>query len=253
MTDHIVIIPDTQIPYHDTRFTNRIFQLIRDLKPAAVIHVGDLLDAPEPARWSKGMAAEYSGTLQRGLTICSDWLADLRNAAGRNTPIHVKWGNHDERITTYIRKYAPALDGIKALELDSLLHLDKHKIVGHDRIFDIAPGWVCAHGHEGALSRIAGSTAMSLARRVGKSVVCGHVHRAGLQNESTGLNGRIITQLTGMEVGHAMRLKDAHYLKTGAANWQQACGVLTVDGNRVQPHLLLAGKDGGFTFNGRTY
>ena len=82
-----------------------------------------------------------------------------------------------------------------------------------------------AHGDEGRMSGVPGATALKLAQQVGKSVVCGHTHRLGLQHHTTGLNGKTST-LYGLEVGHMMDMKQASYLTSGVANWQQGVGML---------------------------
>jgi hypothetical protein len=41
-----------------------------------------------------------------------------------------------------------------------------------------------------------------------------------------------------MEVGHMMDMKKAGYLRAGSANWQQAFGVIEVDGRNVRPSLV---------------
>ena len=55
-----------------------------------------------------------------------------------------------------------------------------------------------------------------------------------------------------MEVGHAMDVKRAGYLGDGAANWQQAVGILHVSGSRVQPQLIPV-TGGRFIVDGREY
>lgn len=88
--------------------------------------------------------------------------------------------------------------------------------------------WLLAHGDEGGLRQIAGTTAAGLAQRWQKNVVCGHSHRAGLVPTSYGVLGNQKT-LWGLEVGNLMDLKKASYLRPAqAANWQQAFGLVHV-------------------------
>ena len=94
-----------------------------------------------------------------------------------------------------------------------------------------------AHGDEGRSVQVPGSTAMSLAKKLGKSVVCGHTHKLGLQHETTGLNGNTNT-LFGLEVGHLMDIKQASYLNTGIANWQQGFGILVEKNRKVTPYTV---------------
>jgi hypothetical protein len=45
------------------------------------------------------------------------------------------------------------------------------------------------HGDEGRLYNHAGQTALGLATRTGKNVVCGHTHRQGISSASHGFAG----------------------------------------------------------------
>ena len=245
-----VILPDTQVPYQHKRFVSALQQFVKDYEPDALAHVGDGLDAPEPSRWNRGMAGEYAPTLQKSVNEFHDMLAGFRKALG-DKPFHFKMGNHDERVETYVHRYAPALGSIDALRFENLTRLNELEIECHRSLFDIAPGWVIAHGHESGLNRTAGGTAMGLARKVGKSVVCGHTHRAGLQHETTGYNGKVRT-IFGMEVGHAMDLKGAHYLKFGGANWAQAFGILHTDGKSTWPQMVYV-QGNQFIVDGNVY
>lgn len=244
-----VLLPDTQIPYHDPRFLRALFRFIGDSQPDRVVHVGDFLDAPEPSRWNKGAAGEYAGTLQKSLDTASGLLGELR--AVYSGPVVLKLGNHDRRIQDYVKRYAPALGPLRALEFEALIEAEKHSVeVVHD-VYEVAPGWLVAHGDEGSLSRIAGNTAAGLTTKFGASVACGHTHRAGLVPVTTGYNGRVQSRF-GLEVGHAMDVRKAGYLKGGSANWQQAFGILRVKGRTVLPELVPV-VDRRFVVDGAVY
>ena len=249
----IVVLPDTQNPYHDRKYVNALISFIKDYQPDELAHVGDGLDSPEPSRWNKGMAGEYADTLQKSINDFNLMMWQFREALGDGKPFHFKMGNHDERIETYVARYAPALGSLDALKFDTLTGLSDPglEVEVHRGLYDIAPGWVMAHGHEASLSRIPGSTAMGLARKIGKSVVCGHTHRVGLQHETTGYNGKTRT-IYGLEVGHAMDMSQAAYLKYGGANWQQGFAILKTDGRRTWPQAItVQGRQ--FTVDGRVY
>lgn len=230
----IVLLPDTQVPYHDAKYVEALQRFVGDFQPDVLAHVGDHLDAPEPSRWNKGMAGEYAPTLANSIAEASAMLGFFREV--HDGPFHLKLGNHDERVETYVQRYAPALASLPGLKIETLLGTDALDIDVHRSVHEIAPGWLLAHGHEAGLNRTAGGTAMGLARKVGKSVVCGHTHRAGIQHETRGYLGKVST-LFGMEVGHAMDMRKADYLKYGGANWAQAFGILRVFNRTVIPSV----------------
>lgn len=221
----IIILSDLQIPYHDPLSVSKVIRLIKEVKPTQLWCVGDELDAPEPSRWNKGMEGEYQQTLQDSIDWTHDIMADFRAALGRNKPFIIQRSNHTDRVETYIRKYAPAFAPLRSLKVENLLGYSDLGITYLHKMKEIVPGWVMAHGDEGRMSGVPGATALKLAQQVGKSVVCGHTHRLGLQHHTTGLNGKTST-LYGLEVGHMMDMKQASYLTSGVANWQQGVGML---------------------------
>lgn len=247
-----IVLPDMQIPDEDRKAVESVTAFIEWLQPDGLLCVGDELDSPEPSRWNKGYAGEYAGTLQASIDRCHDVLAGFRAALGDDKPFHLMRSNHQSRIATYVARYAPALAPLRSLDYATLLGLDEIGVTFHERPFEFAPGWVLAHGDEGSLTQTAAGTALGLAKRWGKSVVCGHTHRAGVQHHHLYLNGRPSQLLFGIEVGHLMDIRKADYLKAGSANWQQAVAVIDVDGKRVHPTLVLM-HDSRVTWQGKVF
>lgn len=247
----VVVLSDIQAPSHDARAITAVTEFVKDYKPDELYCVGDEADSPEPSRWNKGRAGEYAKTLQSGLDKTSQIMGNFKKALG-DKPFHTMRSNHGDRIEHYISKYAPALASLRALEYETLLRYDELDITYHNRIWQFAPGWGLAHGDEGNLIQTSGGTALSLAKRTGLSIVCGHTHRQGLQHSHVGYNGRISNRLFGVEVGHLMDLNKADYLTTGAANWQQGFGILYIRrGNVTAVTVPIIGRS--FTVEGQTY
>jgi len=233
----VVVLSDLQIPYHDPVALKKVISFIKWYRPNELWCVGDELDAPEPSRWNKGMAGEYAPTLQDSIDQTYNIMADFRDALGRNKPFIIQRSNHTDRIQTYIRKYAPAFGSLESLKIEELLGYSSLGIQYLHRFKELLPGWVMAHGDEGRSVQVPGSTAMSLAKKLGKSVVCGHTHKLGLQHETTGLYGKNRT-VYGLEVGHLMDMRQASYLTSGIANWQQGIGILVEKDRKVTPYAV---------------
>jgi len=234
----VVVLSDLQIPYQDDKAVNATLELIKNYKPDELWCVGDELDAPEPSRWNKGMAGEYATTLQDSIDLTNEIMADYRRALGKSKPFYIQRSNHTDRIDTYMRKYAPAFTSLKSLEIEELLGYSALGITYLHKMHELLPGWVMAHGDEGALNRAPGATALNLGKSLGKSVVCGHTHRTGLQHETRGFYGKTQT-IFGLEVGHMMDMSQASYLTSGNANWQQGIGILVQDNrNKVTPYAI---------------
>lgn len=239
-----VVLSDMQIPDHDRRAVAVVQEFVADVADELWC-VGDEADSPEVSRWNKGAAGEYAGTLQKGLDATHDVLAGFRQALG-DKPFRIQRSNHTDRLRTYTQRYAPALGSLRCLDYAQLIGVDELDISFDEKPAEIAPGWLIAHGDEGSLIRTAGGTAMGLARRFGRSVVCGHTHKLGLQHDHDTVNARYIRHLFGLEVGHLMDLRRADYVKAGSANWQQGVGVLVQDGRDVHPFAVPL-------INGRIY
>lgn len=212
--------------------------------------IGDWMDFKPPARWSKGTATEFLGNLEKDLQTAHAIQERVRAVYAGPWKRHL--GNHDRRIERYVLKYAPALQPLKALQYPALLEHGRFGIETLPDLYDVAPGWVSTHGDVGSLSRTPGGTALSLARQLGRSVVCGHTHSLACIPHTTGYNHRLKT-LYGFEVGHMMNIRKADYLKRKAANWQSGFGILRQVGKEVIPLPIPVLRDGSFVVDGRQY
>ena len=250
-TKTTVVISDMQIPYHNPTHVETLMRFIKAYKPDEVASVGDEVDFPQVSRWTRGMEGEYRGDLQSHIDSGVAVLERLREAF--SGPVHVSRSNHMDRPLNYVRQYAPGLLGLKALTIPSLLEFDRLGITYHEKPYQIAPGWLLAHGDEGSMNRTAGGTALALARKWGKSVVCGHTHKLGIQHDHMGYNHRTTGWRYGFEVGNLMNLKHAEYLKSGYANWQPGFGILQTDGRHVTPVPVFIQPNGSFVVDRVTY
>ena len=243
MTNLIPIISDLQVPLHDKRAVSAVATFLAD-KNLDSVCVGDACDSTQISRWTRGTAGEH-GDLDAGRRATTAVLRDLRVR-------HLSRSNHDDRIETYVRRYAPGLASLPELFIENFLALDTINCELHRDPYSVAPGWVLVHGDEGSMIQSPGGTALNIAQRFGKSVVSGHTHKLGLQHKHHSLGGKVTRELWGFEVGHLMDMNKASYLKAGHANWAQGFGVLAVDGKDVTPIPVLI-RGGKFTFDSKTY
>lgn len=253
MSKRVAIISDSQMPYDDRKALKAVIRFIGDTQPDEVVHIGDLADFPQPSRWNKGTAGEFEGSVYEDCEqIKRRFLQPLREVyAG---PVKIHEGNHDLRPREYLAKYAPALAESGAFNIENLLDFEGYEVELLPDFYKVAPGVVTTHGHRGGLSmsRIPGNTALNAAKKLGVSVVMGHTHRQGIGGDTIGYAGNVTRQLFGMEVGHLMNQKQAHYLKGGTGNWQMGFGMLTIDGPHTTPQIVPITK-GKFTVDGRTW
>jgi predicted phosphodiesterase len=250
-----VVISDTQIPYEDGKAVRSLLHYISDSRPDEVVHIGDLMDFPQPSRWNKDTRGEFEGSVYEDCEYAKrHFLGPLR--AVYDGPVKVHEGNHDERPRVYADKYSPALTGHpdRPFDFGNLLDFKAFEIEVLPDFYDVAPGWLTTHGHRGGISlnRIPGNTALNAAKKFGKSVIMGHTHRMGKLGHSEGYGGTITRQLWGVEVGNLMDMRRAQYLRGGTANWQQGFAVVRVDGKHVQVDPIEI-RGGRFIVDGVTY
>jgi len=241
----IVVISDLQVPYHDERAVRNVASFIKRFKPDQVITIGDEIDLPQISRWTEGTPGWFEQSL----------------GADRDATVEILWdlqvtdmirSNHTDRLYNVIMKKIPAFLALPELKFEKFMKLDELGIKFHRKPLEFAPDWIAIHGDEGSVKPIPGLTALDAARKHGKSVVCGHTHRAGqsaFTEASGGVLGRV---LRGVEVGNLMQFSKAGYMK-GTGNWQQAFAVFYVDKKAVTNTIVHIEKDGSFVFEGKRY
>ncbi len=115
-------------------------------------------------------------------------------------------------------------------------------------------GWTAVHGDAFPLSQVPGQTALNGARRLGKSVVCGHTHRLGVSAFTEASRGHLGRTVWGVEVGNLVDLSSSGMAYTrGYANWQTGFVVAYVKDRKVQVIPIPINPDGSFIFEGKVY
>ena len=242
----IVCVSDLQVPYHSKPHVAALANYIAKTKPDDVVSVGDEADFTGISRWAHGTPLQYETNLHKEREATIEVLRLLRVT-------QMVRSNHTDRLFNTIKIRVPEFRHLPELDLANFLRLKELGITYHRQPAEIAPGWILAHGDEGNLSQQGGMTAMNLAKRFGKSVVCGHTHRLGLTHWTEAVAGKPTSTLYGLEVGNLMDMRKATYLKGGYGNWHHGFGILYVDGAKVTPHLVPMRPDGSFVLEGKTW
>lgn len=192
-----VIWPDTQIGYyrdasgelvetHDEAAIALALDIIRDVRPAEVVRVGDDLDLPELGKYR--LSPAFAGTTQASIDRATILAAEQRAAAGPDAHIVYLAGNHEERLSNYILDNARAAfglrrgqttDGWPVMSVPYLTRLDAAGVEYRPGFpaadYDIVPDELrIVHGLH-VTSR--GQTAHKYLDREKASVIYGHIHR----------------------------------------------------------------------------
>ena len=245
MIQRTVVVSDLQVPYHDEVAVKNLGAFIRAWKPHKVVTIGDEIDLPQISRWTEGTPGWYEQTLGEDRDLAVQTLYDLQVT-------DMIRSNHTDRLYNVIMKKIPAFLSLPEMKFERFMQLDELGITFHKKPMAIAPNWIAIHGDEQGINPNAGLTALGAARRHGKSVICGHTHRAGRSAFTESSGGSIGRVIHGVEVGNLMNFKQAGYTK-GTANWQQAFATIETDGKRVNVQLVYIEKDGTFLVSGRRY
>lgn len=186
MSTHLVI-PDSHAHYqHDNNRAVWLGQLIHDLRPDVVIHIGDSADMPSLSGYDKGKKSFQGRTYRQDVDTHLDFQErtwEPYRKSHRKLPRRVFCvGNHEHRITRAI-EYQPELEGAIGL---SDLELPRW----YDDVVDYeggTPGFInidgIAYAHyfiSGVAGRPIGGLhpADSLVSKKHSSATCGHLHMA---------------------------------------------------------------------------
>ena len=252
-TKTTLVLPDIQFPYQDDLMLSKLIQVAEDIQPDAIFQIGDAIDLPMVSKWTKGKEGEYMKTLPQHINGWKEALRKFRSAA---PDAKITWleGNHDMRLTQYVKDYAPPLSTLKALTVESLFELEELRVNYVQGPVRIATNTYAVHGHEsGGYSASPQAWDLKFIRRYGsdKNIVFGHTHQPFLWTRAYGFNGKVTPRFT-MNVGSIMDPTHAKYVKDGSVSWTMSFALLRDDGKRVYPELITA-VDRGFWFDGRKY
>lgn len=181
--EKVLFWPDTHFPKHDVRKVNIMLQIVKDWKPENLVFMGDLDDMEAPSRFAEGTPTEWSGRVDITTPVhTKKFLEEVREILPDSNITYFE-GNHEVRLTEYIGKNAPALDGLvtmpKILDLDNLgiaWHLYREPPV---KMFGSAKygNWYVHHGSY--VSKYTGDSGRKEAEAYGVSGFSAHTHRLG--------------------------------------------------------------------------
>ncbi len=224
-TPRVLICGDMHVPYHDRAAVAAVVRFARDFAPDELIVHGDLLDFEALSRFAKDprKVAEPQAELDEGRAI----LAQLAKAAGPRCRLVCGIGNHEYRLQSLLMKQAPALLGLRSLDLHELLGLDGWRVIPHEQWYKTG-SLVVHHG----VSYGPTVNRKNIGRFGGFSVVQGHSHR---------LSQTFVRSLHGVHsAAEAGCLCDLNPSYCHHPDWQQ--GFVACDRGHLRLHLIENGK-----------
>ena len=169
--DRIVVISDSQIPFHDAKSIEAVEHFLDDYQPNKLIWDGDMLDFWLLSRFDKNPARAHS--VQDELDI-GRRMQDRQ--ANRHPSADKVWilGNHEDRLRRFLWEN-PAIASLRALDHQSLFSADDaFRVLGYGSQVQIS-NTIIEHG--GPVRGKSGYSARALFEKRGTSVIMGHTHR----------------------------------------------------------------------------
>lgn len=172
--EKVVVVADAQVPFHDERTIEAIFQYIEDIHPTKAINLGDWLDFPY---FSTKFISRQTPIqeIQRDINIARTHLEFL--VANTDEDVEMIEGNHEYRLEKLILERAPYLEGFLspdegALTMARILDVEGVNYIGPYGEAYIHKSFVFKHGDRASKY----SAALELADE-GSSGMSGHTHR----------------------------------------------------------------------------
>ena len=249
-----IIVSDSHAGFEDRQAHSIATQIIKDVQPTHLIHLGDLLDCYSISRFQKDPTRLDS--LQAELNVARNILATFGKAAP-NAAKYLLQGNHESRtrkvingLTNEARELARLDDFQSALQMQSLLKLPAlgWKWIPEEKqpIANIIPGILLKHGN--VVRRYSGYSAKGEFDALHSSGMSGHTHRGGIYWH-TDYNGTHCW----IETGCLCKL-DAEYI-SGIANWQQMVTVISWSQDKAYPMQIeqIRIDNGKALYRGKQY
>lgn len=174
-----LVVSDIHVPFNDIAATKAFFAFAKDFAPDELILNGDILDL---AACSGHGDADATDRVNKELIAGAAFLDELQDRLPAKCRVHYNEGNHETRLTRYVKKNASSLLDVKELSLPYLLTLKDRKIswlpYSGDNMYFITKKLGVTHGFAHGTNY----TRATL-RKLGVSCIVGHAHRPEYSTE----------------------------------------------------------------------
>jgi len=238
----VVSLNDFHIPFHDDQAIDVALKFVKHLNPYRIV-IHELMDWYSLSRFDKDPNRKMD--INKNKILAIEYLQKIRDRFP-NTKIVMIQGNHDKRLTKFLRNRAEELHNLEELRLQSLLHLSELNIE-YKEVYTFR-NVLFKHGE--LVRKYSAYTARAELEKEGVSGCSGHTHRLGAHFKTLRGGGYVW-----LETGCLCDPKQAEYIE-GTANWQQGLGgfIFKKNSKHFYPFLIpiIDGEIiwGNKTFNG---
>ncbi len=217
----VAIINDTHNPYQDDEAVALVEKLLVELQPEYLIYAGDMNDFYQLSSFDKD--PKRATNMQADIDSTKAMFARHAEILPK-TKKKLLVGTHEDRLRRFLWSRAPAMETLKALELEELYNLNALDIplVPYEQGLLINGVFLVLHGD--IASQDSSATAKNLSKKHGGSGMAGHCHRMGsyFKRDRFGVYGW-------WENGCLCKL-DPDWIKN--PNWQQGFSLVHFKGKR---------------------
>lgn len=243
----VAFLSDTHGQFVDERALDVACQIVSDLEPDMLVHLGDLGDFYSISSHEKN--PERRQDLQHDVEEAARILGKIDQTVSSDTPKILVEGNHENRLKRYIWHTAPALAGLKHLNIPELIGANDlgWEYVKQDK--EIFPEFIVKHGD--FVAGKSGYTARKEMDRAWLSGISGHTHRLGVhcytarRHSLYGVRGAVWIE------NGCLCEQDAEYLKS-PGDWQQGFTIVRFTDDGPVPELVYI-LNGRAFYNGKVY
>ena len=200
----ILVLSDLHVPLHHEDAVEEVLKRIRTWHPGVVVLLGDVLDSYSISRFMKN---PNGPKFQEELDATKEILSKIRSATGRGRLEYLA-GNHEDRLRQLLWEI-PALNGLKALDLPSLLDFPENRFLPYEKDTYLKIENIAFY-HGGEIRKNNETTAKYRLLSADSQVICiGHTHKMSVTyiRDRAGLG-------VSVETGCLSDPKKAEYLKT---------------------------------------
>lgn len=219
-TARILAFSDIHAPFHDRRAIELACEVVKEVKPQAIVYIGDAIDFYAVSHFDKDPRRLLG--LQEEIDAFQAVDRQVASVAGPDIRRYLLLGNHEIRLERYLWQH-PEFSQLRGVQFDALIGLDQDfKPIPGLQIVREEINWrnrfIFTHGtivrKWGAYSAKAELDKFSI------SGCSGHTHRVGMTVETTRIGSRMWA-----EIGCLAEL-NPEYCRN--PNWAHGMGLLNV-------------------------
>lgn len=245
----VLVLPDMQVPYHDTETLKAVEKFMKDYRWDHYINLGDFMDFDCISHHTKGKLRVVEGKrVMKDYAVGNEILdrhQQIVRKRNKNAKFVLLEGNHEFRVERYLDE-RPEMEGL--VEVENGLRLKERgfkwvRCYKKGDIFTLGN----ANFHHGLYTNQFHSKKM--VDSFGVNIFYGHLH--DVQAFSKVMWGKDKT-IVGQSMGCLCDYEQS-YIKGNPTKWQQAFGVFEFQENGYFTYNVVRIFNHQFIYNGKVY